>query len=116
MFSQSLRPPCATGTTWSNVRSAVGERSAAVLAGVMVACVDIGAGERDVIEAAFDFDEAKQADDGGKLESERDRPYLAVVNRDHLHFSLAPQRNGLLPVNDLQRLIRGVQKKRLLHI
>ena len=27
MFSQSLRPPCATGTTWSNVNSAVGYAS-----------------------------------------------------------------------------------------
>src|SRR6188474_230944 len=85
------------------------EPPAAVLAGVMVACVNVRAREGNVIEAAFDFDEAKQADDGRKLESERDRPHLAVVNRDHLHFSLAPQRNSLLPVNYLQRLIRGVQ-------
>ena len=27
MFSQSLRPPCATGTTWSNVSSEVGSDS-----------------------------------------------------------------------------------------
>jgi hypothetical protein len=27
MFSQSLRPPCATGTTWSKVSSLVGNTS-----------------------------------------------------------------------------------------
>jgi hypothetical protein len=83
---------------------------------VTVASVDIGSGKRDVIEAALDLDEAKQADDGGKLEADGDSSYFAVMNRDHLHFSLAPQRDGLLPVNNPQRLIRRVQKKRLLHI
>jgi hypothetical protein len=35
--------------------------------------------------------------------------------RNHLHFSLAPERYRLLPVNDLQRFVRGVQKEGLLH-
>src|ERR1051325_342815 len=91
------------------------KRVVAVLAGVIVARVDVGPGERHVIEAAFYLDEAEEADDGGQLEAERNRPYLALVVRDHLHFSLAPERNRLLPVNDLQWLVRRVQKERLLH-
>src|SRR4030095_515934 len=73
-----------------------------VLAGVIVPGVDVIAGKRDVIEPALDLDETKQADHGRQLEAELDRPYLAVMFRDHLHFSLAPQRDGFLPVNDLQ--------------
>src|SRR2546421_445822 len=71
----------------------------AVLAGVVVARVDIRPRERDVIEPALDFDETEEADDGGQLETERHRPYLAVVNRDHLDFPLAPKRHRLLPVD-----------------
>ena len=115
MFSQSLRPPCATGTTWSKVNSAVGNASSQVLAHVLVACVDIRAGKRNVVEPALDFDESEEADDGGQLEADGHRPYLAVVDRDHLDLPLAPERNRLLPVNDLQRLVRRVQKERLLH-
>src|SRR5688572_18366815 len=88
---------------------------AAVLTRVVVASVDIRAGERHVIEAALDFDEPEEADHGGQLEAEGHCPYLAVVDRDHLYLPLAPERNRLLPVNDLQRLVRGVEKKRLLH-
>ena len=92
------------------------KRVATVLAAVIVSRVDVRARERHVIEPALDLDEAEEADDGGQLETDRNRPYLALVMRDHLHFSLAPERNGLLPVNDLERLVRRVQKKRLLHI
>ena len=91
------------------------ERLAAVLAGVIVARVDVRAGERHVIEPAFDLDEAEEADDGGQLEADGHCPYLAVVDRDHLYLPLAPERNRLLPVNDLERLVRRVQKERLLH-
>src|SRR5207253_4366226 len=87
----------------------------AVLAGMIVARVDVGARERNVIESAFDLDEAQEADDGGQPEAERHRPNLAVVDRDHLYLPLAPERNRLLPVNDLERLIRRVQEKRLFH-
>ena len=92
-----------------------GHRLVAVLAGVIVAGVDIGAGERDVVEPAFDPDEAEQADDRGQLEADRHRPNLAVVDRDHLNLPLAPERNRLLPVDDLEWLVRGVEKERLLH-
>ena len=91
------------------------EHLVAVLTRVVVARVDVRPRERHVIEPALDSDEAEEADDGGQLEAERHRPYLAVVDRDHLYLPLAPERNRLLPVNDLERLVRRVQKERLLH-
>ena len=51
----------------------------------------------------------------GSLKLTGHRPYLAVVDRDHLYLPLAPERNRLLPVDDLERLVRRVQKERLLH-
>ena len=58
MFSQSLRPPCATGTTWSNVSSAVGNASPQYWQRVVVARVDVRARERHVVEAALDLDDS----------------------------------------------------------
>ena len=37
------------------------------------------------------------------------------MRRNDLDFALAPERDGLLPVHDLERLVGGVQKERLLH-
>ena len=39
----------------------------------------------------------------------------AVVHRDNLDLALAPKRDRLLPVHDLERLVRRVQEERLLH-
>ena len=86
-----------------------------ILAGITVARIDIGAGEGHVIEAAPDSDEPQQADDGWQFEAERHRSYLAVVDRDHLDFPLAPQRHRLLPVDNLEGFVRRVQQERLLH-
>src|SRR5436190_22214352 len=57
-----------------------GERVVAVLAGVIVARVDVRPGEGDVIEPAFYLHEAKQANDRRQLEGEGHCPYLAVMN------------------------------------
>src|SRR5262249_16901950 len=89
------------------------ESVAAILAPVVVAGVDVGARKRDVIEAALDLDVPEQADDRRQLETERDRPDFAVVDGDHLHLPLAPERDRLLPVDDLERLVRRVEEKRL---
>ena len=51
----------------------------------------------------------------GQLEAEGDGPHLAVVDRDNLDLPLAPKRHRLLPVDDLERLVRGVEQERLLH-
>ena len=114
MFSQSLRPPCATGMTWSNVRSEW-EGVAAVLAPMPVARVDVRAREGHVVDAAFDPDEPQQAYHRRQLEADRDGVHLAVVDRDHLDLPLAEQGECLAPVDDLQRLVGRIEQKRLLH-
>src|SRR5258708_23627205 len=92
-----------------------GERLGAVLTRVLVARVDVRAGEGDVVDLSLDLDVTEQPDDRRELEAERDRPDLAVVHGDDFDLPLAPQRDGLLPVDDLQRLVRRVEKERLLH-
>src|SRR5688500_4770741 len=92
------------------------KRLPAILAAVFVSSVDVGAGERHVVETALDADAAEQTDNRREFEGEAYASNLPVfVDRDHLHFSLAPQRHRFTPVNDLQWLVRRVQKERLLH-
>src|SRR3954466_14894495 len=86
---------------------------AAILASVVVAGVNIGAGERYVVETPLDFDISQQADNRRQLETDRNRPDLPVVHGDDLNLALAPERNRLLPVDNLEGLIRRVQQKRL---
>src|SRR3954471_22368866 len=83
---------------------------AAVLAAVIVACVDVRARKWHVVEAALYLDVAEQPDDRRQLEADRHAPDVTVVDRDDLDLPLAPQRDGLLPVNDLERLIRRVEE------
>src|SRR5262245_139753 len=87
----------------------------AVLATAIVSRVNVGARERDVIEAPLDLDVSQQANDRRELEAERNRTNLPIVDGDNLDLALAPERNRLLPVDDLQRLVRGVEKQRMLH-
>ena len=89
------------------------EAVAAVLALMIVARVDVRARERHVVEPPLDLDVAEQADDRRQLEAEGDRADLAVVDRDDLDLPLAPKRHRFLPVDDLERLVRRVQEKRL---
>ena len=114
MFSQSFRPPWATGTTWSKVNSDVANTSPQYWH--EWSGVDIGAGERNVIDRPLDPDVPEQPDDRGQTEAELDRPdFPVVVLRDNLNLPLAHQRHRLLPVDDLEGLVRRVQKERLLH-
>ena len=57
---------------------------------------------------------SRRMTDGSLKLNETDRT-LAVVDGDDLDLPLAPERDRLLPVDDLQRLVRGVEKERLLH-
>ena len=88
----------------------------AVLTRVVVAGVDIGAGERHVVDRPLDADVPQQANDRGQPEAERDRPdFAVVVLRDDLDLPLAQKRHRFLPVDDLEGLVRRVQEERLLH-
>ena len=61
-------------------------------------------------------DVPEQANDRRQTEAELDRPdFPVVVLRDNLNLPLAPQRHRLLPVDDLEGLVRRVQEERLLH-
>ena len=51
----------------------------------------------------------------GSLKLNDEGPDFAVVRRDDLDLPLAPKRDRLLPVDDLERLVRGVEKQCLLH-
>src|SRR5215471_20343334 len=87
----------------------------AVLALVPVACVDVGARKGNVIESPLDPDVTQQANDRGKLEAERNSSDLSVVHRDDLNLALAPERNGLLPMDNLEGFVRRVEEQRLFH-
>src|SRR5437667_12682468 len=82
---------------------------------MIVARVDIRARKRHIIEAPLDPDVAEQADHRRELEAERNRANLAVVDRDDLDFALAPERNRLLPMDNLEWLVRRVEKEGLFH-
>src|SRR5262245_35065515 len=86
-----------------------------VLAFVVVARVNVRARERHVVETPLDLDVAEQPDDGRQLEADGNGANLPVVNRDDLDLPLAQKRYRLLPVDDLEGLVRRVQEKRLLH-
>src|SRR6185503_11128281 len=68
-----------------------------------------------VVEPALDLDVAEETDDRRQLEAERNGADFPVVDMDDLDLPLAPKRHRLLPVDDLERLVRRVQKQRLFH-
>ena len=87
----------------------------AVLTAVLVAGVDVGAREGNVVKPLLYAYIAQQADDRRQLERDRNRAHFAVVDRDDLDLSLAPEGDCLLPVDDLEGLVCRVQEERLLH-
>ena len=93
-----------------------GEFFAAVLAKMLVTCVNIGARKRHVVEAALYLDVAEQTDNRWEPEAEGNSPDFPVVHRDDLNLALAPERDRLLPVDNLEGLIGRVKKKRLFHV
>src|SRR5262249_53543872 len=109
--------PAALGDRHHMIERQVARREpvAAVLTPVIVARVDIRARKRYIIEASLDLDEPQQPDHRRQLEAESDGADLAVVDVDDLDLALAPQRDRLLPVDNLERLVRRVEKKSLLH-
>src|SRR5262252_1140378 len=87
----------------------------AVLALVPVARVDVRARKGNVIESSLDPDVTQQSNDRGKLEAERNSSDLSVVHRDDLNLALAPERDGLLPMDNLEGFVRRVEEQRLFH-
>ena len=89
---------------------------AAVLTTITIADVDPGTFHRRFASGATHIYIMTQANDRRQLEAEGRGPDLALVRRDNLDLPLAPKRDSFLPVDDLEGLVRGVQKERLLHI
>jgi hypothetical protein len=92
-----------------------GQSVTAVLARMIVACVDVGARKGDALGGSAHTNPAQQPDDGRQLDGERHGAHLALVVRDDLHLALTPQGDRLLPVHDAQRLVGGVEQERLFH-
>ena len=87
----------------------------AVLAGVVVAGVDVGAGERHVGEWSFHPDVTEQAEHRWELHPYRDAADLPIVDGDDLDLPLEEEGHGLLPGNDPQWLVGGVEDQGLFH-
>ena len=77
---------------------------------MVVAGIDIGARERHVVEAPLDSDITQQADDRRQLEADGDARGFRGRRRRSPRPSPGTKRDGLLPVDDLQRLVRRVEE------
>ena len=115
MFSQSLRPPRATGTTWSKVSWEGAKRSPQYWQRVVVAGVHVRPRERHVGEGAFHTDVTEQAKHRGELHPDRDAADLPVVDGDDLDLALEEEGDRFLPRHDPQGLVGGVEDERLVH-
>ena len=76
---------------------------AAVLAGVVVACVDVRSRELH-LRAPTCADVLEQTHHRRELERERHRPHFLVVRLDDLDFALCPQHHRPLPVQYVEGL------------
>jgi len=79
---------------------------AAVLAGVLVALIDIGTRKPDLPTRTPDLYKFKETQNGRKSKGDGHAPHFAVVEVDDLYFPLRKKGNGPLPRNDLERLER----------
>ena len=83
------------------------ESCVAILAGVLVACVNIG--PRELNDPAFlDLHILQQSQDGGKLHRKSDTMNLLRILLNHLNLASEQQGDGSLPTDDFERLKRGI--------
>ena len=67
------------------------------------------------MKLSFHTYSSAQPQDRGQLQGNRHRPDGSVVRGDDLDLLLDEQNQGLLPRNDFQRLVAGVQEKTTVH-
>src|SRR6185436_11688203 len=91
------------------------EAMAAILAAVLVPRVDVGPGKGNIGEGAFHPDVTEQAEHRRQLHPDRDAANLPIIDGDHLDLALEEERDGLLPRDDPQWLVAGVQDEGLFH-
>jgi hypothetical protein len=83
----------------------------AVLAAVLVSCVDVLAGKLDI--PLPKSDKTKQAHNGRHPQAATGRAHFAIGLFEHLDLLEEDQFQGSLPIDHIQRLKRGVEKKDL---
>jgi hypothetical protein len=86
-----------------------------VLAGIAISREDIDAGEFDRPMDILEPDQLEEPHDGGKLNGDRDRVDLSVVDLEDFDFALPEERNRLLPIDNPQGLVRRVEQKGHFH-
>jgi len=91
------------------------ELMTAVLAGIAISREDIDAGEFDRPMDILETDQLEKPHDGGKLDGNRYRVHLSVVDLEDFNFSLPKERDRLLPMNNPQGFVRRVEQKGHFH-
>jgi hypothetical protein len=86
-----------------------------VLAGIPISRKDIDAGEFDRPMNVLEPDQLQEAHDGGKLDGNRYRMDLSVVDLEDFNFALPEECNRLLPMNNPQGLVCRVEQKGHFH-
>ena len=86
-----------------------------VLAGIAVSRKDIDAGEFDGPVDILEPNQLQEAHDGGKLNGDRYRVDLSVIDLEDFDFALPKKRNRLLPIDDPQGFVRRVEQKSHFH-
>ena len=86
-----------------------------VLAGIAIARKDIDAGEFHRPVDILEPDQLEEAHDGGKLNGDRHRVDLSVVDLEDFNFALPEERDRLLPIDDPQGFVRRVEQKGHFH-
>jgi hypothetical protein len=86
------------------------ELMTAVLAGVAISREDIDAGEFDRPMDFLEADQFEEPHDGGKLDGDRNRVNLSVVDLKDFNFALPKERDRLLPMDNPQGFVRRVEQ------
>ena len=80
-----------------------------VLAGITISRKNIDAGEFDRPVDILQPDQLQEPHHGGKLNGDRHRVDLSVVDLEDFNFTLPEERDRLLPIDDPQGFIRRVE-------
>jgi hypothetical protein len=86
-----------------------------VLAGIAISRKDIDAGEFDGPVNILEPNQLEEPHDGGKLDGDRHRMDLSVIDLEDFNFTLPEKRNRLLPMDDPQGFVRRVEQKGHFH-
>ena len=87
----------------------------AILALIAIAKINVRSGERDLVQPTGHAGAAQEPQDRGKLEGNRDPSDPPIVRGDDLDLLLHHEDDGLLPSDDPERLVAGIEQKATLH-